>query len=112
MHDAVLAVAGAVLVAVTAAVPWWVGDATAWAGLVVALAAASAVIWRLAVRAARQAEEMVDRVVLRHVAPLAGNLGELTQRVRTIEATVQPNGGSTLRDAVDRIEEHITHRED
>jgi hypothetical protein len=48
---------------------------------------------------------LLDRVatIEGHVAPLRNRLDDLDRRLAAVEAELQPNGGSTLRDAVNRI---------
>lgn len=48
---------------------------------------------------------LLDRVatIEGHVAPLQPRLDDLDRRLAAVEAELRPNGGSTLRDAVDRI---------
>lgn len=39
-----------------------------------------------------------------HVRPLQSRLDDMDRRLAAVEAQLQPNGGSSLRDAVDRID--------
>lgn len=89
-----------------------------WGSVVTAVVGVLAALWRAARRARRVAhrvEEFIDD--WQGVPPRAGvegrpgvmqRLADIEHRVEAIAAEVRPNGGSSLRDAVSRVEASVT----
>lgn len=89
-----------------------------WGSVVTAAGGALTMLWRVARRARRVAhrvEKFIDD--WQGVAPRPGvegrpgvmqRLADIEHRVGVIAAEVRPNGGSSLRDAVSRVEASVT----
>jgi hypothetical protein len=45
--------------------------------------------------------------VMERLAGIEGRFGKVETRLSSIEAELHPNGGTTVRDALDRIEQHV-----
>jgi hypothetical protein len=69
-----------------AALPEWVGALARDLGVVAGILTALAVIYRMAVK------------------PTLDVVGRIQRSVEAVEAELRPNGGSSLRDAIDRLE--------
>lgn len=79
-----------------AVVPGWVTDTGTIAATLVAISAALAVGWRAAVKVRRHADTLIETHLLEIRADLTSALVEL-----------RPNHSTSLRDAVDRIEDAV-----
>ena len=94
-------VAGIVVAGLFGTLPGWVGDLTGVAGLVVALAAAAAVLWRAGKALTKAIVGQVAEVVRAETAPMHARL----ERVEAIVAKqLEPNGGNSLVDRACRID--------
>ena len=97
-------VAGLVVAFMFGTLPGWVGDLTGVAGLIVAIGAAVAVLWRAGKALTRAIVGQVGDVVRAETAPLHTRL----ERVEQIVAKqLEPNGGKSLVDRACRIDEAL-----
>ncbi|MFJ4907734.1 hypothetical protein ACIQCR_24535 [Streptomyces sp. NPDC093249] len=100
--------------------------AVLWAGIIAALGGAGAVLFRWG-RSLRRGLRRVGQVladwtgeegrpgvparpgVMQRLGDLGEQLSGLDERVQVIEHEVHPNSGSSLRDAVDRVDARTAH---
>ncbi|MFD4659351.1 hypothetical protein ACFWP2_27400 [Kitasatospora sp. NPDC058444] len=94
-------------------------DILLWAGAVITLSAALGLLWR-ATRGARRLAQRVEDVVddwtgVPDRPGVPGRPGVMTRldkiehRIAAVEHELHPNSGSSLRDAVDRVDQRTAH---
>jgi hypothetical protein len=102
--------------------------AAVWCGAVVALSGGAALLWRIS-RAARRLAHRIDEFaddwqgteprpgvpgrsgVMARLDAIERQGAATAARVERIEHELHPNSGSSLRDALDRVEQHFTDPE-
>ncbi|MFF0293139.1 hypothetical protein ACFYST_08110 [Kitasatospora sp. NPDC004614] len=87
-----------------------------WCGAVVAIAGAAGLLWRSARgahRLARRVEEVVDDWAGTDEQPgVMTRLDRIEDKLATVEHELHPNSGSSLRDAVDRVDQRTARHLD
>lgn len=121
MHPHVLAetaavAVGAVVVAVFGQVPSWIGDGTAIAGLILAIGGVCALVARLAKWMVAKFTVEVRDVVKAEAEPLHHAIHELRTHVVAVSKIVgyelAPNGGNSVKDRVERLDQALAGQED
>lgn len=89
-------------------VPTFVPDITAWLALLATFAAVLggiAGLWRWTTH---QFTKSVGVIVAAQVGPINEQLPPIKERLDEVEAQLRPNGGASLRDQTNRIEDGVT----